>query len=138
VTAKTISILILTCGILGLVAIRAQSRPAAGDKLTESEASRLAREINTAEASLFMAKEGNHQYVSLAQLLESPVAKKHIEIPIALNDAASGEARGYLLSLIASADGKHYLLEVAPHECGPAFFSSDAAVVYPAKALGCP
>lgn len=135
---KSAPILVLACSVLALGASFVASGPANSDQLTADEVVGLVRQMNTTELNLYRGQQGKHQYASLAKMLESPDAKTGIKISVVAKDETSGEANGYLISVIASADGRHYLLEAVPKECGEAFFSSEVGLIYPAKALGCP
>lgn len=138
-TLRTILILVAFCALLGFDAKPARSK-ATPDQLTNDEAMRLVRRINTAEATALLAKDGSHQYASLSKLLESATGQKYVNTPVNQTDETSGTLKGYAVSLLVSPDGHRYSLELIPanpKECGAAFFSSEAAVIYIAKALGC-
>ena len=123
---------IVTCIIAS-----AASTERTDDQLTDVDAVSLVRQFNTAEAELFGARNGSHRYMPLAKVLETPSLKSQIKVSVAISDETSGTVKNYSVSLIPSADGKHYMLSLAPMGCGPAFFSNETGVIYPGKAAGC-
>src|SRR5437867_2791873 len=127
-----------------------------GDQLSNKGGVDLVRRINTAEAEFFFK---THGYVSLDKLIEhrffrngSPTVHTGTaatssqdssvgnEVVPTLIDSASGSLGNHKIFVIASADGRHYQVGVVPTEpkCGPALFSDESGVIYPANALGCP
>jgi hypothetical protein len=138
-TLRTILILVAFCALLGFDAKPARSK-ATRDQLTADEAMSLVRRINTAEATVLSNKDGSHQYASIFKLLQSATGQKYLNMPVNQTDETSGTLKGYAVSLLVSPDGHRYSLELipaSPKECGAAFFSTEAAVIYIGKALGC-
>jgi hypothetical protein len=103
-------------------------------KLSADEAVALMRMINTAEAE---ASISSKSYVPLKQLLEARQFKGH-QVLSQMTDDVAGLTKDYSLSIIASADGKHYQAKLVPtNGCGVSFFTSDPGIIYQAQALGC-
>lgn len=129
-------------GLMGLGAFLIGGRQESA-ALTEREGLTLVRTINTAEVTYLMKTKSG--FVSLDKLLASSLlggkgqpGYPNFGAEIQLADETSGTIRDYKLSVIASADGKHYSVDLAPQKgCATAFFSNDAAIIFPAKALGC-
>ena len=104
------------------------------NQLAPKEALALVRTINSAEQTI---KINESNYCALDVLL-----KKADWFPrqseIALSDNSSGTLKGYKLSIVASADGKHYQLSLRPASgCGVAYFTSESGLIYEGKGLGC-
>jgi hypothetical protein len=108
----------------------------AGNQLSEEEALGLVRNVVTAELTIFMK---NQAYVSLDELLQQPSFRPQANVT--KTDRSHGTVKDYRISVIASADGKHYSTELTPAEphpgCPAAFFSNERAILYKATALGC-
>jgi len=137
-TIRVTSVILVMFGLS--VGVHSARSAAPAERLTADEALRLVRQINTAEATIFLVKDGDHQYRTLSQLLASPKAKSQVTALLNLTDESTGTVQGYTVQLLASPDSQHYSLGVTPDTsqgCGPAFFSSEAGIIYPAKALGC-
>lgn len=107
-----------------------------GNQLSEDEALGLVRNVVTAELTIFMK---NQTYVSLDELLDHPSFRPNANVT--KTDRNDGTVKNYRISVVASADGKHYSAELTPANphpgCPAAFFSNERAIVYKAKALGC-
>ncbi len=117
-----------------------------GGSLSEKEALRIVRAVNTIEASFFMSKQG---YVTMDEMLrDSPgpdgVSKQsNIETPAGAPvnriDSSSASVNGNKLSVITSPDRKHYSVNISPVAggCSQVFFSNESGIIYLAKAIGC-
>jgi hypothetical protein len=107
-----------------------------GNQLSDDEALGLVRTVVTVELTIFMK---NQVYVSLGELLQHPSFRPKVNVT--KTDRNYGRVEDYRISVVASADGKHYSAELtpaAPHlGCPAAFFSNERAIIYKAKALGC-
>lgn len=132
---KAIFILLLFCLCGGVIARVSQtSQQGDADQLTLQEAMGIVRTINTVQATLF-SKTG--AYVSLEKLAQDPTLQRR-PIVSSLTDATTGTLKTHTLSVIASADGRHYSVALVPQSgCAFALFSRDVAIIYPAKPLGC-
>ena len=108
----------------------------AGTQLSENDALALVRAVNTVEATIFMK---NHEYVPLKEVLEHPSFRPKQNV--SRTDGTSARVQDYAVSVVASADGKHYGVELTPTDphpgCRRAFFSNEAAIIYIAKPTGC-
>lgn len=119
-------------GVAGRLA-RADGQGPAGN-LTQDEAFRLLRTINTVEANIFSRTES---YVPLAQILDELGTRPDIK----LADSSMGTLKGYSVSVVVSADGKHYISAIVPvsSACGfSAFSRGEMAVIHVGTQLGCP
>jgi hypothetical protein len=122
-------------GGIGMVA-------ASPEQLADSEAVCLCRIVNEAEVEATFKKGA---YLSLEQLnasskFKTSLAKKLPGLTITSTDSVTGAAGGDQLSVIASADGKHYRLAVLPEaasKCETAAFSGDDGVIYSGKPVNC-
>ncbi len=104
--------------------------------LSQKGALALIRAVNTSEASVFAAK---RQYGPLEALLSRGAFLGHQSAPTATDSVTASLKENYRLSVVASADGQHYAIQLVPTAgCAVAFFSSETAVIYTASALGCP
>jgi hypothetical protein len=134
---KTAGICVILLAVVllatGWVNRSAQDSP---NRLSQQQAVALVRTINTAEAETFFKTQS---YASMEKLLQyrSFQEQQNLLVP---TDAFSGTVKNYKLSLVASEDGKHYLVGLAPAEqkCDAALFSSESGVIYAAKPIGCP
>ena len=111
--------------------------PETGNQLSEDEALGLVRNVVTGELTIFMK---NQVYVSLDELLQHPSFRPKVNVT--KTDRNYGTVKDYRISVVASADGKHYSAELTPAAdphpgCPAAFFSNEHATIYKAKALGC-
>ncbi len=112
---------------------RAQTQGALAN-LTQNEAIRLLRMINTAELDIFNRTQS---YAPLAQVLDKLGTPQGIK----LVDSSMGTLRGYSVSVVVSADGKHYVSAIVPltSGCGfSAFSRGEVAVIHLGTPLGCP
>lgn len=112
---------------------RVHSQVPAGN-LSQNEAVRLLRMINTAELSIFNRSQS---YAPLAQVLQEVGVPPDFR-PV---DSSLGTLRGYSISVIVSGDGKHYVSAIVPltSGCGfSAFSRGEVAVVHVGVPLGCP
>ncbi len=126
------SVLFLCTG--SLLIAHAGKNQASSDELLAADAVALMRTINTAEAEISIT---THLYIPLNQLLETRFFKGR-QVLSNLNDDAVGTLKNYTLSVIASADGKHYQVKLVPAKgCGVSFFTSDPGIIYQAQAFGC-
>ncbi|MGH9430863.1 MAG: hypothetical protein ACRD3T_04915 [Terriglobia bacterium] len=127
---------ILAYAVVGRVAVAGQTTPVnANARASQAEAVGLVRTINTAELDPWFK---THAYVSLEELLQRRFLRGTGNAFV-LSDASSGGWKGYVVSVVASADGKHYLLGLAPGSgCGFSVFSNESGVIYTGRALGCP
>jgi len=135
------------CVLGGLTFLNSQTKPAeAMDKLTWDQALELVRVINTAELEISLgwpaaasAAGTKHAYAPLADLLKHRYfLQPRALVPVQL-DSTTGSVKNYKLSVVASADGRHYLVGLVPSqpECLPALFTNESGVIYRATALGC-
>lgn len=149
---KTKRVLILVA-LLGMgsitVLIALTNSQSVSNQLSQEEALKLVRVIITAEAELPLTKK---PYVSLEELLQTRLFQKGIgstfqflekknwsQTQINLIDSTSGSLNNCYLSVIASADGNHYQVRLAPEQgCDVALFSNETAVIYKGRGLGCP
>ena len=110
--------------------------PETGNQLSEDEALGLVRNVVTGELTIFMK---NQVYVSLDELLQHPSFRPKVNVT--KTDLNYGRVENYRISVVASADGKHYSAELTPADphlgCPAALFSNERAIIYKAKALGC-
>lgn len=128
-------ILLLISTVIAPGMLSAQSRPAANSNaLSQKDAVRLTQAINAAESEIFSR---THKYVSLEQLLAAPVFAERKALPAPLDD--SGQLKDHFLRLLASSDGRHYLMAITPSAagCGFSVFSDETAAIYPAGPLDC-
>ncbi len=123
-------------GLSGVTILLSQDNLAdASAQLSEPQALQLIRLINTAEREV---SNETHTFVPLAQLLRHPSLEEHRKF-IALTESHSGRVKDRKLSVLASADGKHYTVALVPESgCEPAVFSNEAGLIYRGKAFGCP
>ena len=100
--------------------------------LKEVDGLRLAREIMTVQMNAPFAK----QHGDLADLLD---AKLIPELDSAERvDASTAIYRAYKLVVTKSSDGSRFQMALAPvRGCGPAWFGTEASIIYVGKALGC-
>ncbi|MBA3913527.1 MAG: hypothetical protein H0X25_06670 [Acidobacteriales bacterium] len=113
----------------------AQSNPPDTARLLlQPEAVKLAQAINTTESEVFSR---THKYVSLPELLDVPAFKDRKALPAPLD--ASGKLLDHYVRVLASPDGRHYLMGITPTAagCGFAIFSDEADAIYPAGPLDC-
>jgi hypothetical protein len=103
-------------------------------ELNKEEASRLIDAINHVEADLFSR---SHAYVSLEKLPLDHLTT--MQKGFSASEIASGNLKDHRLRLIASADGKHYLLAIlpVPSGCGFSMFSDETANLFEAPQLDC-
>jgi hypothetical protein len=105
-----------------------------GSSVSENQALGIIRVVNTVQASFFV-KRGT--YVALQELAQDGTFRGQATLQ-SMKDADSGTIGNYELTVVSSADGKHYSAALIPATCDVAVFSNDRAVIYKAKALGCP
>ena len=104
-------------------------------QLTQAEALAFVRALNTAQVDTLLS---SGAYASLEGLAKHRFLQDR-QAQIALKDSALGSYADYKLSVVASKDGKHYLLGLVPQSgCGTAFLSGESGIIYTGKALGCP
>ncbi len=102
--------------------------------LSEQEALTLVRVIITNEITI-SATQGS--FVPLDKLLEHPSFKSR-RSQITAVDSTSGTTKGYRLSVIAAADGKHFQVALIPEQsCQTALFGSETGIIHKGRALGC-
>jgi hypothetical protein len=102
--------------------------------LSKTEATKLVVAINHVEAENFSR---THAYLSLEKLpLDRLSAAQKV---FSASQIESGSVKDHKLRVIASADGKHYLLAVVPVPSGCAFsiFSDESANIFVAPQLDC-
>ena len=109
--------------------------------MSAQEAVWLARAISTSEFELSATRNG---FVSLDKLMEHRNVlmeernMQSLKEYVKLTDATSGTAKGWRLSVIAAADGKHFHLALIPDQpCQTALFSNESGLIYTGKAGGC-
>lgn len=108
------------------------SRP---NSLPERDALTLVRAIATMEANI-LASDG--RYGSLDRLLRERYLQNG-QYDIVPQDSFSGALKDCKLSVISSADGKHFRISlVSESDCGLALFSDENFKIYRGKLLGCP
>ncbi len=145
-------VVLMSVVLLGMasvtVPIAQTNSQSASDQLSQEEALKLVRVIITAETELPLIKK---PYVSLEELLQTRFFQKGIgstfqflekkswsQTQINLIDSTSASLNNYYLSVIASVDGNHYQVRLAPERgCDVALFANEAAVIYKGKGLGC-
>src|SRR5215470_12736782 len=92
-------------------------RHSTSDQLSASEALRIMRTLGTAEAESFLTEQ---KYMSVEQLIRHRFFSAR-QPEIVLNDTSSGTIKNYRLSVVVSADGKHFTAALVPIEgCGTA------------------
>jgi hypothetical protein len=141
VKVKTIPFLVLLFCLMGSVLATVarpypQEKP---DELSEAEALGLVRTINTFQVAPFQGP--RHQYVSLEELVAQRHEKAHelLLSTVLLKDSSTGTLKNYTVSIVVSADGQHYVLEMlSSPSCGLALFSNESGIIYTARGLGCP
>ena len=103
-------------------------------ELSKTDATRLINAINRVEADNFSK---THVYLSLEKL---PLGRlTTIQKAFSASEIESGSLKDHKLRLIASADGKHYLLAIlpVPSGCGFSMFSDETANIFKAPQLDC-
>jgi len=122
--------------IVGSTLVGFASPQGTGNQLSEDEALGLVRTVVTVELTIFMK---DQVYVSLDELLQHPSFRPKVNVT--KTDRNYGTVKDYRISVVASADRKHYSAELTPVDphlgCPAAFFSNERAIIYKAKALGC-
>ncbi len=114
----------------------AQTGPSTqAEQLTQEDALRLVRSINTAQVQPFVQEK---RYLSLEELL-SRGGLPRLTALATLTTPVSSAVKDYNLVIFPSTDGKRYHLSLVPKSgCEPAFFSSESGIIFVGKALGCP
>ena len=132
---KVIPTIAAFCLLAATVTVFSKQEPeSAPDSLSPREAVGMARRINTAQAEIFYRDKA---YAHLEQLI--PEMERRSQTGIVLTDSFSGKLKNYRLSVIASAEGKHYAAAVLPQSaCGASVFSDEKAVIHVGDPLGCP
>ena len=131
--ALRVCVICFTLIFANIVAYSQASR----DQLSEKEAFRLVRTINTVEATAFLQ---NHRYIPFQEVVQDKIFQgRQEQFNIENPDATSGTIKNYTVSILASSDGKHYAVQLSSAEqgCHPALFSNDSAIIYTAKAIDC-
>lgn len=124
---KLLAAVVLSC----LICVGALSAPEE-TSLSEADAFGLVRTVNTAQAMSLMK---DRAYPSLHELVQGGSLQRFGPV---MNGADSATIKDYQLTVIVSHDRQHYSAALIPaNSCGLAIFSSDRAVIYRAKALGC-
>ena len=133
---KSVLTVIALLSLSGITIAFARSIPQdSPNQLTPKEALALVRTLNSAEQTI---KINESNYCALDVLLKRADWFPR-QSEIVLSDNSSGTLKGYRLSVVVSADGKHYQLSLRPPSgCGVAYFTSDSGVIYEGKGLGCP
>lgn len=132
---KTLSVFVLCLVAVGATTGVAQwTQRGPSGELSKTEATRVIDAINHVEAHNFSK---THVYVSLEKLPLEHLAT--MQKAFSASDIASGSLKDHKLRLIASADGKHYLLAILPVPSGCAFsmFSDETANIFEAPQLDC-
>jgi len=146
---KTIPTLMLLSGLLGSI-VATVARPhqqEKADQLSEDEAVGLVRTINTAQVG-FESYSNPRRYASLKELivmLDENSGKEQQVVygansfkELQLIDGSTGRLKNYTVSVVASTDGQHYILELINRSnCDSSFFSSDTGIIYTGTGLGC-
>ena len=102
-------------------------------ELTERDAVRVLRMVNTAQAKL--GSGGSRQYGTLAELLDVETTLRSMVSDIT---ATVATVPGYRLSLVRSSDGRAYHAALLPvRSCAPMFFTTQDGVIYQGRGLGC-
>jgi hypothetical protein len=111
--------LISLISAVGLTVGKAIQQPRSRE-LSSSDALRIIRTIDTAEASGFHAEQN---YLSLDQLVRQRLVSAD-KVGLALSDSSSGTIKNYKVSVVVSTDGKHYAAALVPSDgCGTALFT---------------
>ncbi len=127
---RTILVLFLG-GLLGIVAAPSRSQKNI-DQLLERDAMALMRLIGTSEATAALSPA--RQFLPLDELL----AQQHQLSNIHLKDGSTGTVKNYQISVMVSADRRHYAAQLTSESnCDFAVFSNDDAIIYTAAAFGC-
>lgn len=111
------------------------SESATNDRLPPADTLKLIRMLGTTEADAFSSEA---RYLSLERILQHRLLRSS-EHAIKLSDSTTGVVKDYQISIVVSADGKHFGIALVPHSgCGPALFSDESALIYQGAVLGCP
>jgi hypothetical protein len=121
-------------GLAVNVAAQSEATKTVSRELSQKEAVRLAQAINASEADIFSR---THQYLGMEQLLQAPAFKDRKALPAPLEP--SGQLKDHYLRLLASSDGRHYMMSITPTAagCGFSVFTDETAAIYPAGPLDC-
>lgn len=142
---KAIPILMLLSGLLGsIVASVARPHPQeSADQLSERDAVGLLRTINTTQVVFYNNTDPRHfaSLKELSVLIDENSRTLGFNNPakdLQLVDSSTGRLKNYTVSVVASADGQHYISGlISSSGCASAFFSSERGVIYTATGLGC-
>jgi hypothetical protein len=103
-------------------------------ELSSSDGLRIMRALDTAEASAFNSEP---KYLSLEQLVRQRLIPGD-KMGLTLNDSSSGMIKNYKVSVVVTADGKHFAAALVPSDgCGAALFSDESDLIYEGRVLGC-
>lgn len=143
--AKAIPVLTLLFGLLGAFVVTvARPHPQENaDQLSEREALGLLRTINTTQVVFYNNTDPRHfaSLKELSALIDEDSRTSGFNNPakdLQLVDSSTGKLKNYTVSVVASADGQHYISGlISSSGCASAFFSSERGVIYTATGLGC-
>jgi hypothetical protein len=124
--------LFVLCG--GTVLFAQVNAPESSAKLSRAEALSLTRTLGTMEATA-QAQVGS--FLSLEQLFQ-PAQFKKLKDQVTLTDSCSGTVKDYKISVVVSADGKHFRVSLKSTEhCNGSFFVDESFIIYEGNAIGC-
>ncbi len=102
--------------------------------LSEAELAGLVRTVNTAEMTW---KSQNGTYADLQELAKNKLFADR-KISLSSKDPDTATIQDYQMRIVVASDRQKYMMELTrANGCGPAMFSSETAIIYRAKALGC-
>ena len=96
----------------------------------------LVRNVNSAEMLLYRK---TRSFVNLEGLMNQPTLADD-SISLVSRDSFSADVKNFVLTVLASSDGKHFHVSMVPTKgtCETAVFSDEAGLVYLGRALDCP
>lgn len=135
-SSLTVAVLIGLGCFAALHSQATQTSPStSAEQLTQEEALRWVRNINTAQVQPFVQEKS---YLSLDGLFTRG-ALPRLAALATLTTPISATVKNYNLVVSPSTDGKRYHLSLVPKSgCEPAFFSNESGIIFVGKALGCP
>lgn len=152
---RNLNVALSACLILVGFSVLFSQTKSIGDtgELSPREGIDLVRAINTAEVEFFL--KSYHKYMPLEEVLRHRIFQRGgmaisgggmtmtltspLAIPV-IKDATSGTVKNYKVSVVASADGQHYQVAVAPANpgCELLVFSDESGVIDTGRAISCP
>ncbi|HEY6331122.1 MAG TPA: hypothetical protein VI756_17470 [Blastocatellia bacterium] len=133
---KRCIVLVMAVCTLSVVCFSTSKSPKKQDtnRLTSEGELRLMRTLGTAEAD---AEGSQGAFLPLDRLLSHRFFQRN-RSEFMLMDSTSAEIKDYKLSVVVSADGKHFHAALTPKEgCGTALSTDEHYIIYEGRALGC-